>query len=150
MRDAAIVGASPEAQLQQVHALMSPLLKHLEKHHPGFAMQCALAGQTFASYLLMTAFEIDESTKQRMGSDQQRWKIRQMMTRQETRDRVTDEKIEQRLVAVLDTWVGTKDVPPQLFDELFAVMRHLRDATLETDRYPVSSTQNESPVLVKT
>jgi hypothetical protein len=141
LRDAAVLGENKLAKLQQVHALMSPMLEHVKKHHPEHAVASALAGETFASYLLMTAFDIDEVTKERMGSDYTRWKIRQMMTREETR--ISDERIKARLEKAIGPWLGDPEKHPELFAELYAVMTNLRDVLEERGRYPVQGTQTE-------
>lgn len=149
LRDAVILGANPQAKLQQVDALMKPLLKHLQKHHPEAIEQAQFAGSTFAGYLMVNNFEIDEETRAKLGSDLTRWKIRQMMTRQETR--ISDERLDERLTAVLDqVSIGTVErggvvalIRSQLHDELLTLLKQLRDALEERNRYV------EGPPLVQ-
>jgi hypothetical protein len=142
LRDAVILGASPQAKLQQIDALMKPLMKHLQKAHPDAIEQSQFAGATFAGYLTMINLDIDAETQKKLGMDLTRWKIRQMMTRQETR--VSDERLEERLTAVLDKHVSTgvgsvfdkrSTVHPELRNDLMLLLKQLRDAIEERGRY---------------
>jgi len=144
LNDAAILGSNPEAKLKQVQAMMAPLTKHLEKNHPEHIEESQIAGGTFAGYLMMTAFDIDAETHKRLGSDYTRWKIRQMMTRQESR--VSDERIAERLRKALETWLpGQGNIPPELYDELFVVMCAMRDVLEERGRYTTEQPAGANP-----
>ena len=138
LRDAVILGASPQAKLQQIDALMKPLMKHLQKAHPEAVEQAQFAGATFAGYLTMCNFEIDEETRLKLGADLTRWKIRQMMTREETR--ISDERLESQLLPIIAKFtmcnvVRMNDQYGEFQNELMGLLKRLRDATEERGRY---------------
>jgi len=117
---------------------MKPLMKHLEKKHPEAIEQAQYAGATFAGYLMIVNFEIDEETRGKLGSDLTRWKIRQMMTRQETR--ISDERLDERLTAILDGQFDRAGEVnrPKLHSALYTLLKQLRDAIEERGRYAES------------
>lgn len=142
---AAILGDNPQAKIQQVSALISPLMKHLGQKHPEQLRWAQMSGGEWGGLLSLNFFTCDEPLVER-SRDETRWKIHQMTTRVA----VTDERIEERLrLAYLTAMAHEVDVPvdqipPAMADELMKTpsaiqilktMREMRDVLQERDRY---------------
>jgi hypothetical protein len=128
---ASIVGGNPEAKLQQVAAMMGPLMKHLEKKHPEHLQQAQMTAGAFAGYLTTLAFECDEATRQRMGQDFTRWQIHRITANKEAHP--ADERIKERVRALLPD--DHQKTVPEIREAFTALLIEMRDAIEEKGRY---------------
>ena len=110
LRDAAMIGANPEAKLQQVAAMMKPLMQHIKKVHPEAIQKSQQAGAEFAGWLLVAmCFEMDTATAEKLGADFTRWNVHNLTRRKEAHP--TDERIRERV----DKFV--EDVLDEFFED---------------------------------
>jgi hypothetical protein len=142
LRDAAIVGNNPQAKLEQVQALITPLMQHLNQKHPEHLQRSQMAGGALAGFLAIDgAFSIDADTKLQLDHDRTRWNIRRILSAPELR--VTDERIEERVKEIFD-----HVHPGECLDRgairaaVAKCMRDMRDAIEERDRYQVRPDQS--------
>ena len=134
---AAIVGSNPQAKLQQVDALMKPLMKHLQSKHPDAIQNAQMSGAEFAGYLMVTmCFELDPGTHEKLGADFTRWNVHKLTTRKEAVP--SDERIRERASEIWSSseWKtrGTFE-SDQVFEGLVKLMIEMRDSIVEKDRY---------------
>lgn len=143
---AAVVGNNPHAKIQQIQALISPLMKHLTKKHPEQLKWAQMMGGEWGGLLSINFFQCDEPAIEQ-SRDSTRWKIHQMTRRVV----ITDERIEERLrLAVLTaiTDAGGDQVYGDQHEEyaddfmkgaiarkIVETMRHMRDVLEERGRY---------------
>jgi hypothetical protein len=142
---AAVLGENQAAKIQQVQALISPLMKHLQKKHPQQLQWAQMMGGEWGGLLSINFFQCDEPSIER-SRDETRWKIHQLTRRVA----ITDERIEERLrlaylIAIAkDAGVPLQDVSPSLADdimrsstalEILRTMREMRDVMEEKSRY---------------
>ena len=142
---AAIIGENPQAKIQQVQALISPLMKHLGQKHPQQLQWAQMSGGEWGGLLSLNFFTCDEPVIER-GRDETRWKIHQMTQRVA----ITDERIEERLrLAYLTAMAHEADVPVESIPaataddlmktasavQILRTMREMRDVLQEKDRY---------------
>jgi hypothetical protein len=145
LSSATILGSNPAAKMQQISALISPLMKHLQKKHPEQLQWTQMQGGEWAGLLALNFIQCDEAEVQHMR-DQTRWKINQMTRRVA----ITDERIEERLrLAYLTAMAKEADtplekIPPEMADdimktpaamEIARTMREMRDVLEEKGRY---------------
>ena len=142
---AAIVGENPQAKIQQVQALISPLMKHLQKKHPQQLQWAQMNGGEWAGVLSINFFQCDEPAIEK-SRDEARWKIHQLTRRVA----ITDERIEERLrlayltAVAADAGVDPATLPANFVDdmmqtpsaiEILKTMRQMRDVLEEKGRY---------------
>jgi len=132
LRDAAVIGGNPDAKLEQVAALMKPLMQHIKKQHPEAIQKSQQAGGEFAGWLLVAmCFEMDTPTAEKLGADFTRWKIHNLTQRKEAHP--SDERIKQRVAEVFS---GHTPQHPYLQDAVTSLLCEMRDSIEEKDRYP--------------
>lgn len=139
---AAIVGGNPQAKLQQVNALMKPLMKHLQSKHPDAIQNAQMAGAEFAGYLMVTgAFELDAATFEKLGADFTRWNVHKLTARKEAVP--SDERIRERVAMVLAEpatermlSLGNAFEVAELHRSVEALLIEMRDSIVEKDRFP--------------
>jgi len=130
LRDAAVIGVNPDAKLEQVAALMKPLMQHIKKQHPEAIQKSQQAGGEFAGWLLVAmCFEMDTPTAEKLGADFTRWNIHNLTRRKEAHP--SDERIRERVKKLFpdDPYTTTQEAVVKLLCEM-------RDAIEEKDRYP--------------
>ena len=125
---AAIVGSNPQIKAQQIQALVSPFIKHIEKEHPQHIQMVAVTSAEIQGYLMMSIFDMDDQIAEKLNRDFVRWKVRQWMTPPHAR--ITDERIRERLDSL--QWAAGLE---SLHDGVEALIRVMRDAIEERDRY---------------
>lgn len=145
LNTAAIVGDNPKAKLQQIQALISPMMKHLTKKHPQQVQWAQMMGGEWGGLLMLNLIQCDEPTIERQR-DETRWKIHQMTRRVQ----ITDERIEERLrlayLTAMAQEIGcdVSAITPGQADYLMKsptavwimkTMRDMRDVLQEKDRY---------------
>jgi hypothetical protein len=150
LKSATIIGNNPQARMQQIQALLSPLMKHLQKKHPEQLQWTQLQGGEYAGLLALNLIQCDEPEIERQR-DQTRWKIHQMTRRVA----ITDERIAERLkLAYLAAMAKEAGVPidaiaPTMADdimntpaaiEIARTMREMRDVLEERGRYEAFQT----------
>jgi hypothetical protein len=158
LKSATIIGNNPQARMQQIQALLSPLMKHLQKKHPEQLQWTQLQGGEYAGLLALNLIQCDEPEIERQR-DQTRWKIHQMTRRVA----ITDERIEERLkLAYLTALAEELKMPvgelnPASADPMMTLpsarhilrtMREMRDVLEERGRYEAFQTpkvQNPPP-----
>ena len=129
---AAIVGSNPQAKLQQVDALMKPLMKHLQSKHPDAIQNAQMSGAEFAGYLMVTmCFELDPGTHEKLGADFTRWNVHNLTTRKEAVP--SDERIRERVIRLFDDDSVMVDL--ELRDAVVQLLIEMRDSIVEKDRY---------------
>ena len=140
---AAIVGSNPKAKLQQVAAMVNPLMKHLQKSHPDAIQAAQMSGGEFAGYLMVSkCFEMDSATAEKLGTDFTRWNVHKLTARKEAHP--SDERIKERVA----TWFAANNDRSLFNIELgmVSLLCEMRDAIEEKDRYstpqPVSENEN--------
>jgi hypothetical protein len=139
LRDAAVIGGNPDAKLQQVAALMKPLMQHIKKQHPEAIQKSQQAGGEFAGWLLVAmCFEMDTPTAEKLGADFTRWNIHNLTRRKEAHP--SDERIRERVQKLFpdDAYTTTQEAVVKLLCEM-------RDAIEEKDRYPAQPVANGQP-----
>lgn len=142
LHDAAVIGGNPNAKLQQVSAIMKPLMKHIQKVHPEAIQSSQQAGAEFAGWLLVAkCFEMDTPTAEKLGADFTRWNVHNLTRRLEACP--SDERIEERVVAVF----GAQESYHTTQDAVIKLLCEMRDSIIEKDRYtqPVSGNENGKP-----
>ena len=133
LHSAAIVGSTPQAQLDQVQAIVKPLMDHLQKKHSNHIVQAQFMGGQFAGWLTVdSAFEMDDDTKKKLGHDFTRWKIRQIMTPPDLR--VSDERLEERLRGQLTQMIGNED-DGEMVKLILPLLIELRNHIEERGKY---------------
>jgi hypothetical protein len=145
---AAIVGSNPKAKLQQVAAMVNPLMKHLQKSHPDAIQAAQMSGGEFAGYLMVSkCFEMDNATAEKLGTDYTRWSVHRLTARKEAHP--SNERIRDRAREVWSStdWKtrGTAE-SDTVFEGMVTLLCEMRDAIEEKDRYstpqPVSENEN--------
>jgi hypothetical protein len=129
---AAIVGSNPKAKLQQVAAMVNPLMKHLQKSHPDAIQAAQMSGGEFAGYLMVSkCFEMDNATAEKLGTDFTRWNVHKLTARKEAHP--SDERIRDRVAQIFQGL----DTPhyAHFAVEVENLLREMRDAIEEKDRY---------------
>lgn len=145
---AAIVGSNPKAKLQQVAAMVNPLMKHLQKSHPDAIQHAQMSGGEFAGYLMVSkCFEMDSATAEKLGTDFTRWNVHQLTARKEASP--SDERIRERVRDVFNRHEGSRKPllrSPFLEEAVCILLCEMRDAIEEKARYssaqPVSENEN--------
>lgn len=158
LKSATIIGNNPQARMQQIQALLSPLMKHLQKKHPEQLQWTQLQGGEYAGLLALNLIQCDEPEIERQR-DQTRWKIHQMTRRVA----ITDERIEERLKLAYLTALAeelkmpVEELNPASADPMMTLpsarhilrtMREMRDVLEERGRYEAFQTpkvQNPPP-----
>lgn len=135
---AAIVGSNPHAKLQQVDALMKPLMKHLQSKHPDAIQNAQMSGAEFAGYLMVTGcFELDAATHEKLGADFTRWNVHKLTTRQGSVP--SDERILERVDELFAN-------DPLAAKKVAGLLVEMRDSITEKDRYQTRQpVQNGQP-----
>jgi len=137
LRDAAVIGGNPDAKLQQVAALMRPLMQHIKKQHPEAIQKSQQAGGEFAGWLLVAmCFEMDAPTAEKLGADFTRWKIHNLTQRKEAHP--SDERIRERVAQTLppsQRALMETDLP-EIQIAMVKLLCEMRDAIEEKNRYP--------------
>lgn len=165
LNSAAIIGENAQAKIQQIQALISPLMKHLTKKHPQQLQWAQLMGGEWGGLLSLNFFQCDEPTIERQR-DETRWKINQMTRRVA----ITDERIKERLLtAVIEAFTkdakrveSREELPADELEEIKAraeiwmghelareitkTMQKMRDVLEERGRYPAPA-MNGTPVM---
>lgn len=156
LNSAAVIGQNAHAKIQQIQALISPMMQHLTKKHPEQLKWAQLMGGEWGGLLSLNFFQCDEPVIERQR-DETRWRISQMTRRVA----VTDERIKERLrLAVasaiqideqVDEAEAERRADEWLLHHPFAgvierTMRQMRDVLEERGRYP-APTMNGSPVM---
>jgi hypothetical protein len=150
---ATIIGSNPQAKMKQIEALVTPLMKHMAKHHKQELAWSQSQGGQLSGLLALNFIQCDDPEVLEVR-DRTRWTIfRQMM-----RVWVTDERIAERLHCAILTAVKD-DLGPEeaarhargfleskLGQEILVTMREMRDALSEHGRYPTQT----PPVVVET
>jgi hypothetical protein len=145
---AAIVGLNPKAKLQQVAAMVNPLMKHLQKSHPDAIQAAQMSGGEFAGYLMVSkCFEMDSATAEKLGTDFTRWSVHKLTARPEAHPSV--ERIKERVnqeMAEFSAEFEKVDDAPSINERMVKLLCEMRDAIEEKDRYstpqPVSENEN--------
>lgn len=134
LKTATILGATPQAKLTQVAAVVQPLMRHLQKHHPEALQQAQLAGGQLAGYLALLCFECDEETKIKMGQDFTRWKVHCLTARPDAHP--SDDRIRERVSEIVTKFRALEGPPPvTLENQIVALLCEMRDAIEEKGRY---------------
>lgn len=146
LHDAAVIGGNPHAKLQQVSAIMKPLMKHIQKAHPEAIQNSQQAGAEFAGWFLVAkCFEMDTPTAEKLGADFTRWNVHNLTRRQEACP--SDERIRERAAEVWSSsdWTtrGTFD-SDAIFEGMVKLLREMRDSIIEKDRYTQPASGNEN------
>jgi hypothetical protein len=92
LKTATIIGANPQAKLQQINAILADPMKHLQRKHSYQLSWAQLMGGEYAGLLAMGFFECDAEVVEQQR-DYARWKIHTLTTRVA----ITDERIAERL-----------------------------------------------------
>ncbi len=157
-----IVGDNPQAKMQHIHAILSPLMKHLTQKHQAELQWTQLMGGEYAGLLAMNFFET-HAPQVEAQRDYARWKIH-TLTR---RSHVTDQRIAEKLRAVYSQnfYRLTEEAPPdtpqrtrgeleQFIDlwmetpfaqALAQMIRDMRDVLTERDRYQMTDPPPKMP-----
>lgn len=144
LHSAVLLNANPQAKIQQMQALLSPLMKHLQQKHSPQLQWTTMLGGEYAGLLAMNFFQCSAIEEQR---DFTRWKVHQ----QTRRAVVNDERIIERLrQSYINAMVKSYSTPPPddqqqdaadkfmetpLAAAIVETMRAMRDVLEERGRY---------------
>lgn len=162
MQSARLLVENPQAKSRQLAAILSPLMKHLQKKHPQELQTAQLFGSEYAGMVSIEYFQIDDPIVREM-IDKTRW-ITHAKTRRYT---VSDQRIEERLeLAFLNTVLREAKQPEvrqahecdiqirgkarafldsSLGNAILRTMRHMRDVLEERNSehaHPVNTEPN--------
>jgi len=155
LKTATLIGANPQAKLQQINAILAAPMKHLQKAH-GYELSWAqVMGGEYAGLLAMNFFQCDAEIVEQQR-DYARWKIHTLTTRVA----ITDERITERIYQTyFEYWktgrnvVNANPAEPELNIEqratvateewmksplalaILETMKTMRDVLQEKDRY---------------
>lgn len=125
LRSAALLNANPQAKLEQIRAIISPLMKHLNNKHPRELAWTQELGGEYAGLLAINLFQSSEPLIEAQR-DYTRWKIHTMTTRA----RVTNERIAERLAEAFATHMREASHQTATPEQVEAAARHWMKGTL--------------------
>ncbi len=108
LHSAVLLNANPQAKIQQMQALLSPLMKHLQQKHAHQLQWTTMLGGEYAGLLALNFFQCSEPAIEEQR-DFTRWKVHQ----QTRRAVVNDERIVERLrQSYINAMVKSHLTPP--------------------------------------
>jgi hypothetical protein len=156
LKTATLIGANPQAKLQQINAILAEPMKHLQKKHAYHLGWAQLMGGEYGGMLALNFFDCDAEIVEKQR-DYARWKVH-TLTR---RAHVTDERIVERLTKTFSDFVTelhagyARDLnDPTIMERvkvetevwmasklalaILAMIRDMRDVLQEKDRYQMT------------